>query len=754
MTGIIKIATTLIGFALLVLTFVSKYSEQPWQLSFILLAGAVLALAYAAFSAHYTSRVRHLAIAGLVVLATFALLVVSVWQMLIRMNPSSTIILVAKFENRSSPNGPDYGSWVRDALNAMPSTLDPDRRQEGWFRHLEITARDTLALGSNCGNATICAIPLNETIESNERYPNASLYASHVGKVRHASIVVWGHAYAPNNNEVDVQPTADIIQSFRLDRAGNLTSPDGTCDRATGMQRGEGSVSNLEPIVLSGSNSSDSAITEAMSKEFAYLAAGLVGLARYNASDYAGADDSLTQAIQAEKGLISTTASSSGSHKPKLAIDLDLLYYYRSDARARLNHPADALTDINDAVAINDKCVLNLVNQGVAYFNAGRIKEALSSFAQARRQKPRESTIAAFNYALVEETALGDLESAYKTYTEVMSRRPIEIWDWRSVADAAERVGRYDVACHTLAGAVDLEPNQPDIIEKYADCLYHRGDKKALREYERALVLDENNDDIRYSAALAYNTDGDSSRANTYFKALLVGGPSGQGHLPPSDLEAADLSRALAAQQLQYDDAIDKYAQIISTYRTQHPFTAMRERSYLNAQAGRYLDAANDLSDVVANLKTNEGDLVNEAGALAKAGKGTEAHLLFQKLLNIPVVANDYKARDSRGAADIDLGMYDQAVDEYNKATNINADDGYAYLFLAYAENLLGRKAKAEEDFKNANHSLPYDPTIGVDRPRKSRDNATLERVAEAYVRSGELYRRLGLSPDDDRIQQ
>jgi tetratricopeptide (TPR) repeat protein len=89
-----------------------------------------------------------------------------------------------------------------------------------------------------------------------------------------------------------------------------------------------------------------------------------------------------------------------------------------------------------------------------------------------------------------------------------------------------------------------------------------------------------------------------------------------------------------------------------------------------------------------------------------------------------------------------------------NWAVRMNKNDGYAYLFLAYSESMVGDSSAAIEDFTSANRLLPSDPTVDPNRGRARRDIGRLKAAAIAYVASGELYRRLGLSTDDNRIQE
>ncbi len=468
-------------------------------------------------------------------------------------------------------------------------------------------------------------------------------------------------------------------------------------------------------------------IHDALIQQYTYIAEAIVGIARYNASAYRDAVLMLTQAIQAIP-----------SHP---ALEPDILFYYRSNSYERLGDTPNSLRDIQIAVRDNPTQVLNRTNEGVAYLNLGQIQKALESFGKALQLEPTNSA-AQFDDALLEEIYLGNFNDAYATYASLAKLTPTKVWDWRFKAEAAGRLGNYDAACSALSEAVRKEPALSDIRARYADCLYHTGKlRQAIDEYTFALSLDRGDEQILYSRAMAFNAIGNQQAARTDLQNILVREPH---------TEIDHLNRGLALQQLgDSGQAISEYTKAIQLNK--NSITALRQRSYLNSEAGAYDLAAEDLTAVVREARYNEGDLINFSGVLMKARRQPEANEYFAKVQKLPLVS--YKMHDVMADVFVDRQRCDDAIAEYRKAIGMNKYDGYAYLFLAYCESKTGSNDLASRDFARAEQLLPYDSSVNRDPNGNRHEPGWLRDAAAAYVKSGELYRRLGLSAGDDRIQ-
>ncbi len=671
--AIVAIVTAIVG-------LVSLAQQHLWIVIAIIFVLAICVAAYVYFSkALYARWVRRLALGALILLPTAALTALVTWQFWLQVPPSNTRILVATFVDKGSGNDtravtPMIMETLRDQIDATPGKGKRD---------------------------DVLAVPLGQEISPMQEDPNKLAISKALSQK--ASIVVWGW-YSVAGDEVDVHPHTEIVRSFKLDRAGKLSE----------------SETEL--------TASAQDLNKALEKEFKYIAASIVGLARYNASDYLGSQNALTLAIK--------------DIPPNPAVEPDVLYYYRSNDDERLGDLKASLSDIQEAVRRNDTEPLNWTNEGVAYFNAGQIRRALNSYGQALQRDPSNS-VAQFNNALAREIYWGDYKNAYNTYLNLAGMTPVEVWDWRFKGQAAERLGDYDRACHALFQAVGSEPSLSDVRARYADCLYHMGKfQTAIGEYTRALTLDQDNEGILYSRAVAYNALGNAQAAKLDFQEIFA---------KTAKTATDHLNRALALQQLgRLKEAANEYTTVIND--NAYSVTALRQRSYLESARGDYAGAAADLRRVIAIGPDNEGDLVNLAGVLHKARRSHDANAFFSRLSHLGVAG--YKGHESLADAFLTRHDIPRAIAEYRRAVGMNEFDGYAYLFLGYCEGKVGATDDAAKDFLLASRYLPYDPIVDSRLGSNFRDPSRLDGVASAYLNSGELYRRLGLSTDDDRIQE
>ena len=739
--------------------------QHPLLVAIVLALLAECIAAYVYFSkGEYRGWPRRIALGALVALPVAAITVVTLWKVLAGLPSNSTIVAVAKFENHSSDVGdartdvPFIGSDIADIISNVAASPAPSPRADaGPSSRLLHALRDRLAplFGNDCGSISVCVDYAPQTVTPSANGGGYAKAADDLGRQHGAGIVVWGtYERVPTPDELIIEPCIKIRQSFRMDRAGPLSGNAECAGIANPTAQACATAGSMQRVVIwnFSAHSDRSDVESSLANTFRYVSEAIVGLARYDASDYPGSISALESAIGEQQG----ATTSVNALQPKLPIALDLLYYYLSDAYAKNGNNQAALDRIKKAVIKNGACAQNLTNQGMAEFNVADLSDAAKSYASALAKDPSNS-VAAFNAAIIEEIYLGHYPQAYQMYADLATMAARRAWDWRYVGDAAERLGRYvvggrELACSALHEAVRTEPHSSDAVALYADCRYHMGQfAAAIKQYDAALSWDPGNDGVRYSKGLAEAAAGEQGAARRDFERVR---DDVNGTDEPT--QGALLNAALAQQQLittpsEIQDVEAAYTKAIRAGPAS--ITALRQRSYLEAQLGQYAMAVSDLEAVVNDVPFSEGDLVNLAGVLAKeqsAKEKTHSSLIFGQILHFPAIA--YKLDESRGDAELYRGDWRDAAAEYDKAIAANPYDAYAYLLRGYCEEKLGLAA-ATSDFKKAATLIPIDPTIDANAG-DFRDFTKMHAIAQHYIDSGELYRRLGLSTEDNRIQE
>ena len=345
--------------------------------------------------------------------------------------------------------------------------------------------------------------------------------ARDVGIKRGASIVLWGY-YAATPEAGDINVYFEVLQKPKY------------------LQLRQYPKEETVPI----SELDGFKIQTRLSKEMAYLTLATIGLARYEAEDYAGAIDRFTTAI-------------AQSDVPDQMISPADIYLYRGNAnyfKDGMNGIDKAIEDYSQAIKIKPDFPNAYVNRGIVCADKGEYDRAIADFSKAIEIKS--------DYAdayLGRGAAYGSkdkYDQAIINYDQAIKIKPDYAEAYYNRGTAYSNIGNYDRAIADYDQAVKLKPD-------YAEAYYNRGQEygklgqydQAIADYDQAVKLKPDDAEAYSNRGAAYDEKGQYHQAITdYDQAIKI----------KPDYVKAYYNRGTAYGKLgQYDRAIADFDQAI-----------------------------------------------------------------------------------------------------------------------------------------------------------------------------------------------
>lgn len=271
-------------------------------------------------------------------------------------------------------------------------------------------------------------------------------------------------------------------------------------------------------------------------------------------------------------------------------------------------------------------------------------------------------------------------------------------------ADALVDKGQYEQAQKSLRQALDIAPNNVEVLRQYAKVTANLGNlKEAFAIFDKAVEINPNNVDLLRNYGAVLTDAGDLEEAIIIFKKAIV--------IAPNDVKVlSSYSKALRS----IDDIEGQFYLLERSMQIQ-PNNVKTQKSYvivLNLYANylvaedRYEEAFNLFE---RSLQMNPQDSITlscYANALAKNYRYEEAFKFFERSLQIK--SDDIITLSRYTNALVETSRHEQALKFFKRSLQIKPDD--AITLSCYA-NVLVEMSRYEEAFELFERSLQIDPS-------------------------------------------
>lgn len=347
---------------------------------------------------------------------------------------------------------------------------------------------------------------------------------------------------------------------------------------------------------------------------------------------------------------------------------------------------AIARTDYDAATRILEQITHQYPSETEAYCQLVRLlrgqektEEAAATLKNAIQNNPNSGDL--YNaYGLI-LSATGRLQEATGAYKQYVALEPQNPNSHDSLGMAYQQAGQYEAAVSEYSEALKLDPEFEPSIVHLGDAYYQQGRYyDALREYRRYIQVTHCND----AKALGYG-----NLAAVY---LTMG-------------KLAD-AQASADQELHYDHTAVWSSLVIALAKGQKQRTADLERAL-------YADLPNSERGSPRDMRT---EFFYHGYIELKSGDSQGALNHFKAALqHLPPSSGMDLHEDCLANTYLELGMYPEAISEYQRILKLNPNYPLVYLHLGRAYEALHDKQSAANAFQ---HFLQTNPSADQDSPQ------------------------------------
>jgi tetratricopeptide (TPR) repeat protein len=278
----------------------------------------------------------------------------------------------------------------------------------------------------------------------------------------------------------------------------------------------------------------------------------------------------------------------------------------------------------------------SLLNEAQAYFNDGKLSQAIDSYQQAVLADPRNPST--FIELARTQVFAGEYQDAVTNAENALLLNPSNSMAYAIKASALDYLGEYDEAGIAASKAIELDPNNATAYAYYTEILLDKGNyedietaismsqkalalapnalethrargyvlfntgnyPQAIAEYQAAISLNDKLWDLHYSLGIVYRTQGEYDLAVQELLTAVALNPTNPDIL-------TDISRTYATEG-QYGKAIQYAQQALSL----EPSNARLHGNLgvMLYQNDDYSAAADELSLVVHGGTTSDGIVV------------------------------------------------------------------------------------------------------------------------------------------------
>jgi len=288
---------------------------------------------------------------------------------------------------------------------------------------------------------------------------------------------------------------------------------------------------------------------------------------------------------------------------------------------------------------------------------------------------------------------------------------------------------KSSLALETLDRALELDPDDPDVLALRGSCLTRLGrHEAALEVYDRVLEIDPDPmPTTYYNRALSKAGLGRHEQAlEDYDRAIELEPDSARAHFYRA-VSKASLGRHRTALP-----DFDRALELAPRYPEGH-----YNRGVCRGKLGLYREAIDDYTRALELDPGSLKPLLNRAFALARLGRHTEALEDYDRAIELEPAHP--LAYHKRAVSLTRLGRYAEAIEDYDHLIEFEPSDAVACRNRGAAKAYLGRHPEALEDYARA---IALDPAHPHTFFNRGRSLGALGRHAEAvadYTRAIEL---------------
>ena len=347
----------------------------------------------------------------------------------------------------------------------------------------------------------------------------------------------------------------------------------------------------------------------------------------------------------------------------------------------------EAISQWEQALQLNPKCVETYNNLGGALLDEGKMTEAISQWEQALRLRP-DYAEAHYNLGYV-LSQTGKLENAIVHYERALQAKPDYPEAHYRLGNALLQTGKLRDAIAHYEQALQIKPDYAEAHCNLGVALQRAGRVlEAIKHYEQALRLKPDFAEAHNNLGIALkDLDRMPEAINQYEKALRIKPDYAEAHY---NLGVA-LGRVGRVQE-----AIGHYEQAL---RLKPDYAeAEDDLGVVLSRTGKYGEATEHF-EAALRLKPDYADAHNNLGnALFREGNAPEAMNHWEAAVRInPDLA---EAHNNLAIALVRLGRLSEAVEHFEQSIRIKPNDAATHYNLGGALEREGRVPEAIEQYR------------------------------------------------------
>jgi tetratricopeptide (TPR) repeat protein len=174
-----------------------------------------------------------------------------------------------------------------------------------------------------------------------------------------------------------------------------------------------------------------------------------------------------------------------------------------------------------ETISINKEFSSGYGNLGIALYEQGKVKEALSVYQAAQKLDPRNANFHTnAGNALLK---LGRESDALKSYKKATNLEPRNFSAWSSFSAALVSVNKLDEAEKACRRALSINGKSPDALNNLGSIQNGKGDREgALLCFSKSLEIDPRNIQSLFSIGVLHFDVGETNLARKYWDEVLI----------------------------------------------------------------------------------------------------------------------------------------------------------------------------------------------------------------------------------------
>ncbi len=230
-------------------------------------------------------------------------------------------------------------------------------------------------------------------------------------------------------------------------------------------------------------------------------------------------------------------------------------FFVRGNVYDDLGNYEQALSDYNQAIALDPKYAAAYNNRGIIYDDLGNYEQALSDYNQAIALDPKDAL--AYNNRGIIYKDLGNYEQALSDYNQAIALDPKYALAYNGRGIIYKDLGNYEMALSDYNQAIDLDPKDAGAYNNRGTVYDDLGNyEQALSDYNQAIALDPKDAMAYNNRGIIYKDLGNYEQALSDYNQAIA--------LDPKDALAYNGRGNVYKYLGNYDRALSDYTQAIA----------------------------------------------------------------------------------------------------------------------------------------------------------------------------------------------